>query len=198
MFMKNRVLIFNMDIYMKSNSFFLMIVIFLSGCTVDMSSSMPDYQGNDTSFIRVDNSFQPTLFRLEKMLPAAECMKSEGVYGLTSKVAVMGIKTSYSKRVTGIASPSTQFSNRGYLEYTIQSGKVYKIWWHFDEKSMYGIDLGRTFERSFTAEDGHSYEIQTKGNHVVIYDISERKEADYVSVKECQYKKTMLGKKEYL
>lgn len=183
---------------MKSNSFFLVVVIFLSGCTVDMSSSMPDYHGNDLSFIRVNNSFQPTPFRLEKMLPAAGCMKSEGVYGLTSKVAVIGIKSSYSKRVTGIAPPSKEFLNRGYLEYTIQSDQIYKIWWHFDEKSMYGIDLGRTFESSFTAKKDHTYEIRTKGNDVVIYDVSAGKEADSVSIKECQYKNTMLGKKEYL
>lgn len=181
---------------MKCNSF--IFIFFISGCSVDMSSSMSDYQGSDRAFIRVDNSFQPTPFRLEKMLPAEGCMKSGGVYGLTSKVAVMGIKTSYSKRVNGIEPPSKDFLNRGYLEYTIQSGQVYKIWWRFDEKSMYGIDLGRTFENSFTAEDGHTYEIQTKGNDVVIYDISENQEALSVSIKECHYNRTMLGKKEYL
>ena len=186
------------DVYMKYSLIFMLPAFFLTGCSVDVSSSMPDYFGRDKAFIRVDNSFQPTPFRLEKMLSDERCMKSEGVYGLTSKVAVMGIKSSYSKRVDGAAPPSQSFLNRGYLEYSIQGGKAYKIWWRHDERSMYGIDLGRTFSNSFMAKDGHTYEIKTKGNDIVIYDVSEGKEAPSVEIKECAYDVTMLGKKEYL
>ncbi|MBK4716805.1 MULTISPECIES: hypothetical protein [Tenebrionibacter/Tenebrionicola group] len=176
----------------------LVSLIFLSGCSVDMSRSMPDYQGSDKAFIRVDNTFQPTPFRLEKMLPSEGCVKSDGVYGLTAKIAIMGIKSSYTRRVNGIASPSETFLKRGYLEYIIQSGYVYKIWWRFEERSMYGIDLSRTFTSSFMAKDGHTYEVQTKGNDIVIHDLTDNEDITPVNIKECKYKKTLLGKKEYL
>lgn len=109
---------------MKNILLMAFVLSLLTGCSVDMADSMPDYKGTDIAYIRVDNTFQPTAFRLEKMLPAGDCWKSEHVYGLTSKIAIMGIKSSYSKKVDGIAPPSLGFAKKGFLEYSIQAGST--------------------------------------------------------------------------
>jgi hypothetical protein len=173
------------------------ICLFLSGCSIDMTDKLKDYQGSDIAYIRVDNSGQPTALRIQKLIPAGNCMKLEKTYGLTAGVAVAGIKSSYSKTVPGIAPVSTNYAKRGYLEYTIKSGEEYKIWWKLFEQSQHGIDLSRTWSSTFKAEKGHTYEIGTLENEIDITDITVGKKMMPTSFTECPYTISMLGEKIY-
>lgn len=173
------------------------VCLFLSGCSVDMTDKLTDYQGSEAAYIRVDNSGQPTPLRIQKIVPAGSCEKLEQVYGLTSSVAVAGIKSSYSKTVPGIAPVSSRFAKRGYLEYAIKPDEEYKIWWTFFQQSQHGIDLSRTWSSTFKAEKGHTYEIGTVANEIDITDITTGQKTVSRDIKECPYTISMMGKKVY-
>lgn len=173
------------------------VCLFLSGCSVDMTDKLTDYQGSDAAYIRVDNSGQPTSFRIQKIIPTGNCVKLDKPYGLTASVAVAGIKSSYSKTVPGIAPVSARYAKRGYLEYTIKPNEEYKIWWKFFEQSQHGIDLSRTWSSTFKAEKGHTYEIGTVGNEIDITDITTDQKTVSKDLKECPYTISMMGKKVY-
>lgn len=173
------------------------VCFLLSGCSIDMSDKLTDYQGSDAAYIRVDNSGQPTPLRIQKIIPAGNCVKLDQVYGLTSSVAVAGIKSSYTKTVPGIAPVSDRYTKRGYLEYSIKPNEEYKIWWKFFEQSQYGIDLSRTWSSTFKAEKGHTYEIGTVANEIDITDITTGQKTVSGNIKECPYTISMMGKKVY-
>ncbi|WP_054177717.1 hypothetical protein [Trabulsiella odontotermitis] len=171
--------------------------VFLSGCSLDMADKLKDYQGSDVAYIRVDNSGQPTALRIQKLIPTGNCIRLDKPYGMTASLAVVGIKTSYSKTVPGIAPVSANYAKRGYLEYAIKSEEKYKIWWTFHEQSQYGIDLSRTWSSTFNAEKGHTYEIGTLGNDIDITDITTGEKTKSISFDECPYTVSMLGEKKY-
>ncbi|EMH2329894.1 hypothetical protein RRR72_001579 [Citrobacter freundii] len=173
------------------------VCLLLSSCSIDMSDKLTDYQGSDAAYIRVDNSGQPTALRIQKIIPAGNCVKLDQVYGLTSSVAVAGIKSSYSKTVPGIAAVSERYAKRGYLEYAIKPNEEYKIWWKFFEQSQHGIDLSRTWSSIFKAEKGHTYEIGTVGNEIDITDITTGQKTVSRDINECPYTISMMGKKVY-
>ncbi|EBQ8894982.1 hypothetical protein DKU76_02595 [Salmonella enterica subsp. enterica serovar Napoli] len=173
------------------------VCFLLSGCSIDMSDKLTDYQGSDAAYIRVDNSGQPTPLRIQKIIPAGNCVKLDQAYGLTSSVAVAGIKSSYTKTVPGIAPVSDRYTKRGYLEYSIKPNEEYKIWWKFFEQSQYGIDLSQTWSSTFKAEKGHTYEIGTVANEIDITDITTGQKTVSGNIKECPYTISMMGKKVY-
>lgn len=176
----------------------LLTTMVLTGCSVDFSDTLPDYTGSDAAYIRVENTLQPTPYRIEKQIPAGNCWKSEKAYGITSKVAIVGIKVRTSKAVDGIAPPSADFAAKSYQEYTIQPGFTYKVWWKREERSMYGIDLGQTYSGSFHANQGHTYEISNDNNEVRIVELSKDASPNMKSLPECNYNRDLLGKKQYL
>ncbi|EMF0716656.1 hypothetical protein V2E67_005344 [Citrobacter freundii] len=170
----------------------------LAGCSVDFSDTLPDYTGSDAAYIRVENTLQPMPYKIEKQIPAGNCWKSDKTYGITSKVAIAGIKVRTSKSVQGIAPPSADFANKSYQEYTIQPGFTYGVGWRREERSMYGIDLGQTYSGSFHADKGHTYEISNDHNEVRIVDLSKDASPTTKSLPECNYNRDMFGKKQYL
>ena len=183
---------------MKRSLLALLATTLISGCSVDFSDTLPDYTGHDVAYIRVENTLQPTPFRIEKQIPAGNCWKSEHVYGITSKVAIIGVKIRTDKNVAGIAPPSANFANKSFQEYSVQSGFSYSVWWKREERSMHGIDLGQTYSGSFFAAQGHTYEIGTENNAIVITDLSSEPVAKRESLPECNYNRDLLGKKQYL
>lgn len=182
---------------MFKNLTLLYISTLLVGCSVDFSDTLPDYKGSDIAYIRVENTLQPTPFKIEKQIPAGKCWTSEHIYGVTSKVAIAGIKIRTSKNVDGIAPPSANFSNKSYQEYSIQSGYNYNVWWKREERSMYGLDLGQTYSGGFNARKGHTYEISNENNEVKVTDLSNEVPEKVPSLPECEYKRDMFGKKQY-
>lgn len=43
----------------------LLTTMVLTGCSVDFSDTLPDYTGSDAAYIRVENTLQPTPYRIE-------------------------------------------------------------------------------------------------------------------------------------
>ncbi|MCU6677670.1 hypothetical protein [Leclercia tamurae] len=183
---------------MNKNISVLLAATLISGCSVDFTDTLPDYTGSDVSYIRVENTPHPTPFRIEKQIPAGQCWKSEHAYGITSKVAIIGVKIRTSKYVAGIAPPSTKFANKSFQEYSVQSGYTYSIWWKREVRTMYGMDLGQTYSDSFFASKGHTYEIGSDNNNIVITDLSSEPVEKTKSLPECRFKTSLLGKKQYL
>ncbi|MFY9996022.1 MAG: hypothetical protein WAK61_13655 [Leclercia sp.] len=181
----------------KNISVFLAATL-ISGCSVDFTDTLPDYTGTDVAYIRVENTPHPTPFRIEKQIPEEKCWKSEHAYGITSKVAIIGVKIRTSKYVAGIAPPSTKFANKNFQEYSVQSGYIYSIWWKREVRNMHGMDLGQTYSGSFFASKGHTYEIGSDNNNIVITDLSNESVKKTESLPECRFNRTMLGKKQYL
>jgi hypothetical protein len=183
---------------MKKGITILVSSLLLAGCSVDFSDTLPDYTGSDIAYIRVENTLQPTPFKIEKQIPAGKCWKSEQAYGITSKVAIVGVKIRTSKTVAGIAPPSANFAQKSYQEYTIQSGFTYSVWWKREERSMYGIDLGQKYSATFHANKGHTYEISNDNNDVRIVDLTTDTSPETQAMPECNYERDLLGKKQYL
>lgn len=62
---------------------------------------------------------------------------------------------------------------------------------------MYGSDLSRTFEGSFGAQQGHTYEITNKGNDINITDLTPGDAKGTLSLSECKYSKSWSDGKDY-
>lgn len=162
----------------------VMPAFLLVGCAASFQPVLPDYNGTDVAYLRFDNSPVYTSLRqasCQMLQPVPYIVKSSGEpdkeYSVNARFSIMGIKSSYGKKVEGSAPVSSKFADKSYMEYKVKSGETYAIKWVFTDKGMYN-SFDRSWVGSVTPEAGHTYEVTigggSDGNDVVINDITSR------------------------
>ena len=156
----------------------------LAGCAASFQPTLPDYNGSNAAYLRFDNSPVYTSLRQasgQLLQPVPYIVKWSGEpgkeYSVNARFSIMGIKSSYGKKVEGSAPVSSKFADRSFMEYRVKAGETYSVKWVFTEKGMYN-SFDRTCPASVTPEAGHTYEVTIGGgsdeNDVVITDVTKR------------------------
>ncbi|WP_353612865.1 hypothetical protein [Mangrovibacter phragmitis] len=154
----------------------------LTGCAASFQPVLPDYTGANAAYLRFDNSPVYTSLREasgQLLEPVPYTVKWSGEpgkeYSVNARFSIMGIKSSYGKKVNGSGPVSPGFASKSYKEYRVKAGEVYSIQWVFTEKGMYSSS-DRVWSASVTPVAGHTYEITlgggSDGNDVVISDVT--------------------------
>lgn len=159
--------------------------LLLTGCAASFEPPLPDYTGDNAAYLRFDNSPVYTDLRQaagQLLQPVPYIVKWSGepdkAYSVNARFSIMGIKSSYGKKVEGSGPVSPKFANKSYKEYRVKAGESYAIKWVFTEQGMYN-SFDRVWSASVTPEAGHTYEITlgggSDGNDVVISDVTSAK-----------------------
>ncbi|MFG1172504.1 hypothetical protein AAFN90_02675 [Erwiniaceae bacterium CAU 1747] len=172
---------------MKLSSIFALVIpatftLFLTGCAASFRPVLPDYYGENAAYLRFDNSPVYTSLRQasgQLLQPVPYYVKWSGEpdqeYSVNARFSVMGIKSSYGKKVEGSGPVSSNFSDKSYMEYRVKAGATYSINWVFTEQGMYN-SFDRTWSGSVKPEAGHTYEVTigggSDGNDIVITDVT--------------------------
>lgn len=156
--------------------------LLLAGCAASFQPVLPDYNGADAAYLRFDNSPVYTSLRQasgQMLQPVPYIVKWSGEpgkeYSVNARFSIMGIKSSYGKKVEGSAPLSAKFADKSSMEYRVKAGETYYIKWVFTEKGMYN-SFDRSWGESVTPVAGHTYEVTigggSDGNDVVITDVT--------------------------
>ncbi|CAQ84850.1 MULTISPECIES: hypothetical protein [Photorhabdus] len=165
----------------------------LSGCAISLTKPMEDYSGTDSARIRVRNYLPP--LTLETYEKSGECFKLVDLRTLTAGVNFIGIKSTYNKKIPGMTPPSLQMQGADALEYVIKANQHMRITsQEYTNRSPSGY-----ISSSFIPEVGHDYDIFPYDSSVIIKDLSSKNgyrnwnDDD----KECKYKTSLLGGRNY-
>ncbi|QHM74010.1 hypothetical protein [Mixta intestinalis] len=162
----------------------VLLSLSLAGCAASFQPVLPDYTGENAAYLRFNNSPVYTKLRQasgQVLQPVPFSVRWSGAadpdkeFSVNARFAIMGIKSSYGKKVEGSAPVSSNLSNKSYMEYRVKAGDTYSIKWVHREQGIYH-NFDRTFSGSVTPETGHTYEVTigggSDGNGVVITDVT--------------------------
>ncbi|ACZ78801.1 MULTISPECIES: hypothetical protein [Dickeya] len=173
-------------------------VLFSVGCSISTTKSMSDYEGSDSSRIRVKNYLPP--LTLEVHEKSNGCYKVIDARTLTAGVNFIGIKSTYNKRIPGMAPPSTAMQGMDSLEYVIKANQHIKITYQEETFRSQYTQIIATRSASFIPEVGHDYDIYPTNGGMAIKDITAANSQvrwwgwDEV---ECKYHLGWFGRKAY-
>lgn len=180
-----------------------LIAVFLSvtavsGCSVNLTKSVDDYAGADFARIRVKNYLPP--LTLEVYEKAGQCYKLVDAKSLTAGVNVIGIKSTYNKKLPGMLPPSPEMQGMDAIEYKIKANQHVSITYKEETfRSQYNQTIA-TRSSSFIPEVGHDYDIYPVNSGVNIVDLTSSNHAPKSwgnEDKECNYKTGLLGGRNY-
>ncbi|MNG81150.1 hypothetical protein [Serratia inhibens] len=170
----------------------------VSGCSVSLTKSMEDYAGTDSARIRVKNYLPP--LTLEVYEKSGECYKLADARTLTAGVNVIGIKSTYNKKLPGMLPPSPEMQGMDAIEYKIKANQHVSITYKEETfRSQYNQTIA-TRSSSFVPEVGHDYDIYPANAYVSIIDLTAGNHAPRYwgkEDKECSYKTGLLGGRNY-
>jgi len=172
-------------VFMKRKTLQIIIPTFiLVGCAASFNPVLPDYSGSDVAYLRFDNSpvfssVREASGQLFQPVPYVVTRSSEPgkKYSVNARFSIMGIKSSYGKKVDGSGPVSLAFADKSYMEYKVKAGDTYRIEWVFTEQGTYN-SFDRTWSSSVVPVAGHTYEITLGGtvddNNIVITDVTDK------------------------
>jgi hypothetical protein len=154
----------------------------LTGCSASFQPVLPDYAGENAAYLRFDNSPVYTSLRQaagQTLQPVPYIVVRSGdpdnKYSVNARFSVMGIKSSYGKKIDGSGPVSSKFIDKSYKEYRVRAGETYAIKWIFTEKTQYN-SWDRVWSASITPKAGHTYEVTigggSDGNDVIVSDVT--------------------------
>ncbi|MDK1193894.1 hypothetical protein QMW88_00105 [Cronobacter dublinensis] len=174
----------------------------LTGCII-ASNTLDDYSGKDSAMIRLENYMAPLSLQVYRQV--GTCVQQVDNKSLTAAVNILGIKSTYNKKVPAIATVpgSSPLNDKDVLEYAVQPNQLYKIGYQTTSQTTYSTSVYSSY-RSFKPQPGHSYEVYTLAggyyiHGIMITDITQGKDepAPEWTLKECDYDLSMLGQKVY-
>lgn len=154
----------------------------LTGCAASFQPPLPEYTGENPAYLRFNNSPVYTSLRQASgqiLQPVPFSVKTSEMpdkeYSVNARFSIMGIKSSWVKKVDGSGPVSDAFANNSYMEYRVKPGETYSIKWTFTEQGMYSSS-DRVWSSAIIPEAGHTYEITLKGgkdgDDIVINDVT--------------------------
>lgn len=182
----------------------LVVPLLLSGCTFHLNKQQEDYAGSDAALLRVENSDLPLILR--SYHPVGKCYQQTTQRGLTAGFNLLGIKSTYNKKIAGIApSPeASKIKHANVMEFRLKAGQPVEVMYMITVQSAYGEHIIESSEL-FIPEAGHSYEAWVDQslhiNHPPIRttDITSGNNNSPAKwlLDECKHTYTLLGNKEY-
>lgn len=181
----------------------VMFTVFLSvsvvsGCSVSLTKSVDDYAGADFARIRVKNYLPP--LTLEVYEKSGQCYKLVDAKSLTAGVNVMGIKSTYNKKLPGMLPPSTEMQGMDAIEYKIKANQHVSITYKEETFRSQYTQIIATRSSHFIPEVGHDYDIYSSNLGVSVVDLTSSNHAPRSWAnedKECNYKTGLLGGRNY-
>ncbi|WP_235895646.1 hypothetical protein [Yersinia alsatica] len=181
----------------KINTVFILSCA-ISGCAVNMTKSLEDYTGSDSARIRVKNYLPP--LTLEIYEKSGQCFKLVSTKSLTAGINLVGIKSTYNKKITGMRPPSPEMAGMDSLEYSIKSNQHIRITYKEETfRSQYNQIIATRWI-GFVPETGHDYDIYAVNSGVKIVDLNNTDGIPRYwgkEDKECKYEDGFFGKKNY-
>lgn len=182
----------------------LFIPLLLSGCTFHLNKEQEDYSGSNAAMLRVENGDMPLILRSYRTV--GNCYQQTVQRGLTAGFNLMGIKSTYNKKIAGIA-PSPEDSkvkNSNVMEFRIKADQPIEVMYMITVKRAFGEQLIQS-SKYLIPEAGHSYEawLDKKPDNnnppIMIKDITSGKSNAPAAwaLTECKHTYTLLGNKEY-
>ncbi|CAI2459255.1 hypothetical protein BSQ98_23205 [Serratia liquefaciens] len=170
----------------------------VSGCSVNLKKSVDDYTGTDFSRIRAKNYLPPLTFEVYEK--SGQCYKLVDAKNLTAGVNIIGIKSTYNKKLPGMLPPSSEMQGRDAIEYKIKANQHIIITYKEETfRSQYNQVI-ETRSSSFIPEVGHDYDIYPVNSGVRIVDLTSSTHVPKSwgnEDKECSYKTGLLGGRNY-
>ncbi|KFB90105.1 hypothetical protein CR62_09035 [Serratia grimesii] len=170
----------------------------VSGCSVSLTKSVDDYAGADFARIRVKNYLPP--LTLEVYEKSGQCYKLVDAKSLTAGVNVMGIKSTYNKKLPGMLPPSTEMQGMDAIEYKIKANQHVSITYKEETFRSQYTQIIATRSSNFIPEVGHDYDIYSSNSGVSVVDLTSSHHASKSwgnEDKECNYKTGLLGGRNY-
>lgn len=170
----------------------------VSGCSVSLTKSVDDYAGADFARIRVKNYLPP--LTLEVYEKSGQCYKLVDAKSLTAGVNVMGIKSTYNKKLPGMLPPSTEMQGMDAIEYKIKANQHVSITYKEETFRSQYTQIIATRSSNFIPEVGHDYDIYSSKSGVSVVDLTSSNHAPRSwgnEDKECNYKTGLLGGRNY-
>lgn len=132
------------------------LICLLSGCAVRLASPPEDYQGSDFSRIRAKNYAYPLTMNIYEK--DGNCYKQTDTKSLGPGFNIIGIKSTYNKKIPGMLPPSKEMQGLDALEYKIKANQRIELEYKaVTFRSQYTQTI-KTYRHKFIPQEGHDYD----------------------------------------
>lgn len=165
--------------------------LLLSGCSVSLVKSPSDYNGSDFSRIRAKNYIPPFTMNIYKK--DGSCYKLSETSSLGAGFNIIGIKSTYNKKIPGMTPPSKKMQGLDALEYIIKANQRVELEYRAETfRSQYSQTI-TTYRYAFIPKEGHDYDLYTdEYGQITVFDLTtnEIAEKGWGEDKECKAKRS--------
>lgn len=183
---------------LKKHLFVCVMISSLSACSVSLSKAPEDYTGPDASRIRAKNYIPP--LSMEIYEKEGSCYKKVSDKSLGPGFNIVGIKSTFNKRLPDMLPPSEQLKGADALEYRLKANQRLKITYTRETfRSQYNQEY-TTYTYNFIPREGHDYDLYPTNTGIGIIDLNTQQPVpnSWGDDKECEFEKNWFtGGKSY-
>lgn len=142
----------------------------LTACSVNIDKPPEDYTGSDASNIRAKNYLPPlTLVVYQK---SGNCYKEVDSRSLGPGFNIVGIKSTFNKKIPGMLPPSEELKGLDALEYRIKANQRLMLTYTAEVfRSQYNQRY-ETYTFSFIPKEGHDYDLYPQKSSIGVFDLT--------------------------